>query len=275
VREVTLLGQTVNSWHEPGDGGDEASESQFASLLRRIAADVPELARLRYTSPHPRHLTDALIAAHAELDVLPRHVHLPVQSGSDRVLKRMLRRYSRAHYVARTGALREAVPGLTLSTDFIVGFPGETDEDFEETLSLVRDVGFVAAFAFKYSPRPYTPALKLGDDVPEGVKDTRLARLFAVVAEQQSAHLATLVGTRQRVLVESPSRGDGGRFTGRTSRHEIVHLTAPEGVDPVGAVVDVIVERANKHSLLARMDGAASEPPARAKKRLPVAGAAA
>ena len=273
VREVTLLGQTVNSWHEPSTGSD--GESEFASLLRRIAAEVPDLARLRYTSPHPRHLTDALIAAHAELEVLPRHVHLPVQSGSDRVLKRMLRRYSRAHYVARTRALRGAVRELTLSTDIIVGFPGETDEDFEETLSLVREVGFVAAFAFKYSPRPYTPALKLGDDVPEDVKDARLARLFEVVAAQQSAHLATLVGTRQRVLIESPSRGDGGRFTGRTSRNEIVHASVLEGVDPVGAVVDVIVERANKHSLLARMDGAVSEPPARSKKRLPLAGAAA
>ena len=271
VREVTLLGQTVNSWHEPTEA--PGAESQFAALLRRIAVEVPDLARLRYTSPHPRHLTDALIAAHAELDVLPRHVHLPVQSGSDRVLKRMLRRYSRAHYVERTRALRDAVPGLTLSTDIIVGFPGETDDDFEQTLSLVREVGFVAAFAFKYSPRPYTPALKLGDDVPENVKDERLARLFEVVAEQQSAHLAALVGTRQRVLVESASRGDGGRFTGRSARNEIVHLTAPDGADPIGSIADVIVERANKHSLLGRMDGAPSEPPSRARKRLPLAGA--
>jgi tRNA-2-methylthio-N6-dimethylallyladenosine synthase len=278
VREITLLGQTVNSWYEPG--GHVPAESQFAALLGRIAREVPALARLRYTSPHPRHLTDALIAAHAELDVLPRHVHLPVQSGSDRVLKRMLRRYSRALYVERTAALRAAVSGLTLSTDFIVGFPGETEEDFEQTLSLVREVGFVAAFAFKYSPRPYTPALKLGDDVPEEVKDDRLARLFDAVAVQQSAHLGALVGSAQRVLVEGPSRGGTGRFTGRAGRNEIVHLTAPAGVDPTGALVDVVVEQANRHSLLARMEAIVSAAPVRSagvpagpaeRVRLPIA----
>src|SRR5690606_9298547 len=136
-------GQTVNSWYEPG--GEGQGRSQFAALLRRIASEVPDLARLRYTSPHPRHLTDELILAHAELEVLPRHVHLPVQSGSDRVLRRMLRRYSRELYIERTRLLREAVQGLTLSTDIIVGFPGETEDDFELTLSLVREVGFVAA----------------------------------------------------------------------------------------------------------------------------------
>src|SRR5688572_4216100 len=191
VREVTLLGQTVNSWIEPGQ---VSPVSQFASLLRRIAHEVPELARLRYTSPHPRHLTDALIDAHAELAVLPHHVHLPVQSGSDRLLKRMLRRYTRAHYLDRIAALRARVPDLTLSTDVIVGFPGETEEDFEATLSLVREAGFVAAFAFKYSPRPHTPALKLEDDVTEEIKDERLQRLLALIETQQSAHLRSLVG---------------------------------------------------------------------------------
>ncbi len=267
VREVTLLGQTVNSWFEPSDDeGPRASE--FASLLRRIAAEVPALARLRYTSPHPRHLTDALIAAHAELPVLPRHVHLPVQSGSDRVLKRMLRRYTREHYLARIAALREAVPGLTLSTDLIVGFPGETDEDFALTLSLVEEAGFVAAFAFKYSPRPHTPALKLGDDVPEHVKDERLQAVLSLVERQQGAHLASLVGTETEVLVEGPS-AKGERFTGRSSRHEIVHVVAPEGVDPTGHVVRVSIEQAFKHSLLGRMEGAL-EP--RRRARLPVLG---
>jgi tRNA-2-methylthio-N6-dimethylallyladenosine synthase len=268
TREVTLLGQTVNSWIEPGQG---AAESQFASLLRRIAAEVPDLARLRYTSPHPRHLTDALIDAHAELPVLARHVHLPVQSGSDRVLKRMLRRYTRAHYLARVAALKERVPGVTLSTDIIVGFPGETEEDFEATLSLVREAGFVAAFAFKYSPRPFTPALKLDDDVPEEVKDERLQRLLAQVEVQQSAHLASLVGTRQDVLVEGPSRGDATRFTGRTSRNEIVHVIAPEGEDPSGAIVSTSIESAFKHSLLGRMEGGVERAPQkRAPKRLPL-----
>jgi tRNA-2-methylthio-N6-dimethylallyladenosine synthase len=250
VREVTLLGQTVNSWFET-----EAGASEFPRLLRRIAAEVPRLARLRYTSPHPRHLTSELIDAHRELDVLPSHVHLPVQSGSDRVLRRMKRRYTRAEYVERTAGLKASRPGFTLSTDFIVGFPGETEEDFLETLSLVREVGFVAAFAFKYSPRPHTPALKLGDDVPEEVKDDRLARLFAQVEVQQSAHLERLVGAKVRVLVEAPSRTDKTRLTGRSERHEIVHV---EGTLSPGDIVEAIVERANKHSLLARAVGTES-----------------
>ena len=228
VREVTLLGQTVNSWHEPGQAADAAkseskmaaSTSQFAGLLRRIAREVPGLRRLRYTSPHPRHITPELVTAHAELEVLPAHVHLPVQSGSDRVLRRMARRYTAEDYIARTDALKQAKPGLTLSSDFIVGFPGETDDEFEHTLELVRRVGFVAAFAFKYSPRPYTPALKLGDAIPEEVKDERLARLFAVVETQQRAHLQSLVGPNLQVLVEGPSPGDTGRFAGRSERND-------------------------------------------------------
>lgn len=274
VREITLLGQTVNSWYEPSvapagslSGRTERS-SEFASLLRRIAAEVPELARLRYTSPHPRHVTAELVRAHAELDVLPSHVHLPSQSGSDRVLRRMLRRYDRAEYVERARALTGARPGLTLSTDLIVGFPGETEEDFCETLSLVREVGFVAAFCFKYSPRPYTPALKLGDDVPEEVKDERLARLFEVVEAQQSAHLRGLVGTVQQVLVEGRSRS--GDFTGRTARHEIAHVGAPAGVDPVGRIVAVHIDRANRHSLAGHMDGASVPKPGARRTSLPV-----
>ena len=264
VREVTLLGQTVNSWHEPGQAAEAAkaesrsapSSSQFAGLLRRIANEVPDLMRLRYTSPHPRHITPELVAAHAELELLPEHVHLPVQSGSDQVLRRMARRYTAEDYIARTDALKASKPGLTLSADFIVGFPGETDEDFEQTLALVRRVGFVAAFAFKYSPRPYTPALKLGDEVPEEVKDERLARLFAVVEQQQQAHLQSLVGQELQVLVEGPSPGDTGRFAGRSERNEIVHLLAPEGHDPTGELVSVIIDAPFRHSLSGYMSGA-------------------
>jgi tRNA-2-methylthio-N6-dimethylallyladenosine synthase len=263
VRQITLLGQTVNSWHEPGPEAEvrspsklAPSTSQFAALLRRVAREVPDLARLRYASPHPRHITPELVAAHAELAVLPAHVHLPVQSGSDRVLKRMARRYTAQDYIERTRALRAAKPGLTLSADFIVGFPGETDDDFELTLELVREVGFVAAFGFKYSPRPYTPALQLGDEVPESVKDARLARLFAVVETQQRKHLESLVRTDQSVLVEGLSRGDSSRFTGRTSRNEIVHLVAPEGYDPTGELVAVTIDAAFRHSLSGYMTGA-------------------
>ncbi|UJR81189.1 tRNA (N6-isopentenyl adenosine(37)-C2)-methylthiotransferase MiaB [Sandaracinus amylolyticus] len=282
VREVTLLGQTVNSWFEPGTE-ESARESQFAELLSRIAREVPSLRRLRYTSPHPRHVTDALVRAHAELDVLPAHVHLPVQSGSNRVLKRMLRRYTREHYVARARALQGARAGLTLSTDLIVGFPGETEDEFLETLSLVREVGFVAAFAFKYSPRPHTPALKLGDDVTEEQKDDRLARLLEVVAEQQRAHLASLVGTRTEVLFESLSqeskndrpRAGEARWKGRSSRHEIVHADVPEGIDLAGAILPVTVERANAHSLVARVDADVASLPRIAPKPAPTKSAAA
>src|SRR5262249_22768555 len=160
--------------------------------------EVPALARLRYTSPHPRHATASLARAHAELDVLARHVHLPVQSGSDRVLRRMIRRYTRAEYVAPAERLMRGRPRLTLSTHVLVGFPGETDDDFAQTLSLVREVGFVSLFGFTYSPRPLTPALRLRDDVPAHVKSERLARLFEEAEQIGAAHLAKLVGTRQR-----------------------------------------------------------------------------
>jgi tRNA-2-methylthio-N6-dimethylallyladenosine synthase len=287
AREVLLLGQTVDSYRDaslPLPASDDPDESQFPALLRRIARDVPGLARLRYTSPHPRHLTAALTAAHAELDVLARHVHMPVQSGSDRVLKRMIRRHTRAEYLTRVARLLGARDGLTLSTDIIVGFPGETEEDFQATLSLVQDVGFVGLFGFKYSPRPHTPALKLGDDVPEEVKAERLARLFEVAEAQQRAHLASLVGTTQAVLVEGESREGAEaarRFSGRTARNEIVHLPAEAGLAP-GALVQVSITRAFKHSL----EGAPTDawrasaapsggaPGAPVRRRLPLATAA-
>ncbi|MGO8996208.1 MAG: tRNA (N6-isopentenyl adenosine(37)-C2)-methylthiotransferase MiaB [Polyangiaceae bacterium] len=254
TREVTLLGQTVDSYRDPSlpaPASDDPDESQFPHLLRAIARDVPSLARLRYTSPHPRHATASLAAAHAELDVLARHVHMPVQSGSDRMLKRMIRRYTRAEYVARVDRLRAARAGrggMTLSTDVIVGFSGETDEDFEATLSLVREVGFTSLFGFKYSPRPLTPALKLADDVPEETKSERLARLFELAEAQTQAHLTSLVGTKQRVLVEGSSK-NGDRVEGRTERNEIVHVEAPPGVEMTGEIVEVEIARANKHSL--------------------------
>ncbi|AUX45048.1 dimethylallyladenosine tRNA methylthiotransferase [Sorangium cellulosum] len=268
VREITLLGQTVNSYRDPlgalprapGASADDPDESEFAALLRRIAERVPGLARLRYTSPHPRHLTPSLIRAHAELAVLPRHVHLPVQSGSDRILRRMIRRYTRAEYVARTRALVEAVPGLTLSTDIIVGFPGETEDDFAATLSLVREVGYKGLFGFKYSRRPHTPALKLPDDVSEDVKGERLARLFEASEALLAAHLEGLVGTTQEVLVEGrdKQRGAGGTlWSGRTGRHEIVHIEGAGELDLLGEVVEVAIARANKHSLQAELTEAA------------------
>lgn len=261
TREITLLGQTVDSYVDPlrrmerpaslepeiasARGRPKRDESEFPGLLRAIAARVPALGRLRYTSPHPRHLTRALIDAHRELGVLAKHVHMPVQSGSDRVLKRMLRRYDVAEYRERVTALRRAVPGLTLSTDVIVGFPGETAADFEQTLALVRELGFIGVFGFKYSPRPFTPALKLDDDVSEEEKSERLTRLFELSEALRSAHLAGLVGTAQRVLVEG--KGDRGGYTGRTERNEIVHFEAAG--EPTGEFLQVEITGAFKHSL--------------------------
>jgi tRNA-2-methylthio-N6-dimethylallyladenosine synthase len=258
AREVLLLGQTVDSFRDPElppPESDDPDETQFPHLLRAIAREVPALARLRYTSPHPRHATASLARAHSELDVLAHHVHLPVQSGSDRVLRRMIRRYTRAEYVARAERLRRARPGLTLSTDIIVGFPGETDDDFAQTLSLVREVGFVSLFGFKYSPRPGTPALKLKDDVSEDQKSERLSRLFELAEGMGAAHLRGLVGTRQRVLLEGPSKSENGPtpqglMQGRTERNEIVHVEGAAGCG--GRIVEVEILRANRHSLLGR-----------------------
>ena len=259
TREVTLLGQTVNSYRDPQQRLGDAprfeaawarapeDESEFAALLRAIVARVPKLLRLRYTSPHPRHLTPSLILAHAELEPLVRHVHLPFQSGSDRVLKRMIRRYTSAEYRERVAALRQRVPGVTLSTDVIVGFPGETEADFLATLELVQDIGFAGLFGFKYSVRPYTPALKLGDDVTEAEKSARLERLFQLADAYRRDHMQRCVGSDETVLVEG--RGKSGAFTGRTERNEIVHLR-PTEVDPSGHLVRVRIEEAFNNSLL-------------------------
>lgn len=270
VVEVTLLGQTVNSYLDPSaelpavpeagpcrwkhTRGARAAEdeTQFPALLRAIAARVPGLRRLRYTSPHPRHLTSSLILAHQELPILAHHVHMPVQSGSDSQLRRMIRRYSAAEYVERTDALKEAVPGLTLSTDLIVGFPGETEEDFQATLDLVRRVGFVTLYGFMYSQRPFTPALNLEDDVEPEVKSERLQRLFKVVDAQKEAHLEALLGSRQSVLVEGWNKT--GSLTGRTFSNEIVHLPSePSGAPGVGAIVGVEIDRVYKNSLSGRV----------------------
>ena len=288
VREVTLLGQTVNSYTDPLRSLPRApeaestawvhtmraraaeDESEFSALLYAIAERVPGLLRLRYTSPHPRHLTRSLIRAHAELAVLARHVHLPVQSGSDRVLRRMIRRYSVAEYRERVQALRDAVPGVTLSTDVIVGFPGETLEDFTATLELVRDVEYTGLFGFKFSPRPHTPALKLGDDVPEAEKTARLAELFALSDAARQRHLSGLVGSSARVLLEGPGRP--GTLSGRSERNEIVHLEG--STSSIGRLVEVQIERAFKNSLFGKALGS-GEPvgaplPAPARRALPM-----
>jgi tRNA-2-methylthio-N6-dimethylallyladenosine synthase len=270
TREVTLLGQTVNSYADPdaalppAPGAGERpwththpttarqDESQFPSLLRAIVERVPGLVRLRYTSPHPRHLTRSLILAHRDLAPLARHVHLPVQSGSDRMLRRMIRRYSAAEYRERVAALRAEVPGVTLSTDVIVGFPGETRDDFAETLGLVADIGFTGLFGFKYSPRPYTPALKLDGEPTEDEKSARLAELFALSEAQRQAHLTALVGSEQLVLVEGAGKSSG--YSGRSAQNEIVHFECP--LDVTGELVPVRITRAYKNSLRGELEPA-------------------
>lgn len=280
VREVTLLGQTVNSYRDPSGvlgppeeasrfkklrgAESRADETQFPVLLRAISEQVKGLARLRYTSPHPRHLTSSLIRAHAELPILCRHVHLPVQSGSDAVLRRMIRRYSAAEYLERTQALVEEVPGLTLSTDVIVGFPSESDADFEATLDLVRKVGFVSLFGFKYSQRPFTPAQKLGDDISEAEKGRRLALLFEAVEVHKQKHLASLVGREEEVLIEGISKHSARaaeeattpapvQVTGRTHRNEIVHIERSDEALVPGAFAKVRLTTAFKNSLLGEL----------------------
>lgn len=262
TREITLLGQTVDSFRDPllpPPASDDPDESQFPELLRLIAREVPELLRLRYTSPHPRHATAALVAAHRDLDVLARHVHMPVQSGSNRLLKRMIRRYTREEYLVRTRALVSARPGITLSTDLIVGFPGETEEDFVATLDLVREAGFTSLFAFKYSPRPGTPSTRLVDDVPESEKASRLARLFELSEELGRAHLKTLVGTTQEVLLHGASKGKNGTFEGRTGQNEIVHVEVENGIVPIGELCEVEIVDSYKHSLAGRPTARAAE----------------
>ena len=215
--EVTLLGQTVNSYH---DGVHD-----FADLLRAVGA-VPGLRRLRFTSPYPTDFTDRVLAAMADTAAVCEHVHLPVQSGSTRVLKRMLRRYTRERYLEVVAALRSAIPGLALTTDIIVGFPGETEADVAETLSLVEDVDFDDAFTFKYSVREGTPAVRIKDHIAEELKAERLERLITLVRRVARARSMALVGTAQEVLVEGPARR-GDLLQGRTRTNKVALFEGP------------------------------------------------
>ena len=217
--EVTLLGQTVNSWN---DGSHD-----FGDLLRAVGG-VDGIRRVRFTSPYPTDFTDSVIAAMAETEAVCEHVHLPVQSGSNAVLRRMLRRYTREKYLDVVARLRAAMPGITFSTDIIVGFPGETEAQFEETLSLVPEAGFDDAYTFKYSVREGTPAIKLPAHVPDEVASERLARLIEVVRTQTRARNSTQVGTMHEVLVERPARR-GSLMLGRTRGNHLVLLELEPG----------------------------------------------
>jgi tRNA-2-methylthio-N6-dimethylallyladenosine synthase len=247
AREITLLGQNVNAYHgaAPADGPDGGGEWGLGELIRALAR-LPKLARLRYTTSHPRDVDDELIAAHRDVPELMPFLHLPVQSGSDRVLAAMNRRHGADQYRRTVDRLRTARPDLALSSDFIVGFPGESDADFEATLQMVREIGFAQAFSFKYSPRPGTPASAEPDQVPDHVKSERLAELQALLSEQQRAFNEAWIDRVLPVLFEKPGRHPG-QLVGRSPYLQSVHAEAPE--DRIGDIVTVRIEAARSNSL--------------------------
>ncbi|KOF52131.1 (dimethylallyl)adenosine tRNA methylthiotransferase [Achromobacter sp. DMS1] len=250
VKEVTLLGQNVNAYR--GRMGDTAEIADFARLLEYVH-EIPGIERIRYTTSHPKEMTQRMVDAYATLPKLVSFLHLPVQAGSDRVLAAMKRGYTTLEFKSVVRRLRAARPGLTLSSDFIVGFPGETEEDFEKTMKLIEDVGFDTSFSFVYSRRPGTPAADLHDDTPQDVKLRRLQRLQTLINEQAAAIARGMIGTRQRVLVEGPSRRDASELMGRTENNRIVNFAAPARL--IGQMVDVIITDAYTNSLRARVAG--------------------
>ena len=246
VREVTLLGQNVNAYH----GVDAAGRGWTLAGLARHLAELPGLARIRYTTSHPRDMDADLVAAHRDLPALMPFLHLPVQSGSDRILRAMNRKHDAASYVALVEEIRAARPDIALSSDFIVGFPGETDADFEDTLALVRRVGFASTFAFKYSPRPGTPGADLADPVPDAVMLQRLHRLQALLEEQRQAFNRATVGRRLDVLIEKPGRHPG-QLGGRSPYLQAVHVEGP--ADLIGTVQPVDILSVGPNSLAGRL----------------------
>ena len=242
VREVTLLGQNVNSW-----GRDLLPDirTEFGELLRAVD-DVDGIDRIRFTSPHPKDFRAPVIAAMAECDAVCEHAHLPLQSGSTRVLKRMRRTYGRERYLRLVGELRAAIPDLALTTDLIVGFPGETEGDFEETCSAVEEVGFDGAFTFVYSPRSGTEAAAMPDQVPDEVKHERIERLVDVVQRVAAERNAQRVGLMEEVLVEGTSRTDPSLLRGRTRRNVTVNFT---GSAAAGELVPVRITASTSQTL--------------------------
>jgi tRNA-2-methylthio-N6-dimethylallyladenosine synthase len=243
VREVTLLGQNVNAYRGLTHEGKVVD---LAGLIRYVAT-IEGLGRIRYTTSHPVEFSDRLIAAHAEVPELVTQVHLPVQSGSDRILAAMKRGHTAMEYRARIRKLKAAVPGIALSSDFIVGFPGESDADFEATMALIEDIRFDHAFSFSYSPRPGTPAANLPDAVPEAVKKERLARLQARVLEFGAEFSRGLVGRVERVLVEGPSRKDASELCGRVASNRVVNFPGQPRL--IGEFIDIRITEALPNSL--------------------------
>ncbi|MBI3938029.1 MAG: tRNA (N6-isopentenyl adenosine(37)-C2)-methylthiotransferase MiaB [Betaproteobacteria bacterium] len=243
VREITLLGQNVNAYRGAMEGGETAD---LAALLEYVA-EIPGIERLRYTTSHPREFTQRLIDVYARIPKLVSHVHLPVQAGSDHVLAAMKRGYSVLEYKSIVRRLRRVRPGISISSDFIVGFPGEREADFEATMKLVADVGFDASFSFLYSRRAGTPAAEMPDNTPREAKLARLRRLQAKIEGHAQAISLAMVGSRQRILVDGVSKKDPGEFRGRTGNNRVVNFGGDERM--IGQFIDVTVTRALRHSL--------------------------
>jgi tRNA-2-methylthio-N6-dimethylallyladenosine synthase len=243
VREVTLLGQNVNAYRGATHDGDTAD---LAELIRWVA-EVDGIERIRFTTSHPVEFSDRLIAAFAEVPQLVGHVHLPVQSGSDRILAAMKRGHTVLEYKAKIRRLRRARPGISISSDFIVGFPGESESDFAATLALAEEIGFDGSFSFIYSRRPGTPAADYPDDVPHEVKQERLARLQARLTDQAQAVSRGMIGSRQRVLVDRPARKDPGELAGRTENNRVVNFPGPSVL--IGNFAEVTITAALPNSL--------------------------
>ncbi len=265
VKEVTLLGQNVNAYRGRIAGAGAASTDGTApagvewadfALLLDYLAEMPGIERIRFTTSHPKEFTPRLAERFARIDKLASHVHLPVQSGSDRVLAAMKRGYTALEYKAIVRALRAARPGVSISSDFIVGFPGETEADFERTLALVDEVGFDASFAFLYSRRPGTPAAALADETPHEVKLARLYRLQEALAAHARRIAGAMVGTTERVLVEGRARKDPNELAGRTSNNRVVNFPGHRRL--VGRFVELVIDEARAHSLRGSLASAAA-----------------
>jgi tRNA-2-methylthio-N6-dimethylallyladenosine synthase len=263
VKEVTLLGQNVNAWRggkrtgaRDGSGGEpRRSEPDDLALLVDYVAEMPGIERIRYTTSHPREFSQRLIDAHQRIDKLASHVHLPVQAGSDRVLAAMKRGYTVIEYKSIVRRLRAARPGISISSDFIVGFPGETERDFEATMKLVDELGFDDSYSFVYSPRPGTPAAELPDDTPQEVKVERLARLQAAIDANARAMSARMVGSRQRVLVEGAAKKNPRELCGRTANNRVVNFAGDARL--CGNFVELDITAALAHTLRGALVAAA------------------
>ena len=250
VKEVTLLGQNVNAYRGRMGEGPDTEIADFATLLEYVH-EIPGLERIRYTTSHPKEMTTRMTEVYARLPKLVSFLHLPVQAGSDRVLAGMKRGYTAIEFKSVVRKLRAARPGLTLSSDFIVGFPGETEEDFEKTMKLIEDVGFDTSFSFVYSRRPGTPAADLTDDTPQAVKLQRLQRLQALINEQAHAIARSMVGSTQRILVEGTSTRDKNELSGRTENNRIVNFPGPARL--IGQMIDVVITEAMTNTFRGRV----------------------